>query len=155
MGLALIEKFYQSASQKGCLSCDTASFHPFLKRENQQAPQDQQSISMLKAILGCGISAWMHIVVLFMAWPGSRPAWLGKDVPAKVTAYMHVIPKVAAKTKLFENTKQIVILAKVTEHVHMKNTTILQCHLSVIPLNPKKQNLPDPSVKFLGNGNFS
>ena len=68
---------------------------------------------------------------------------------------MHVIPKVAAKTKLFENTKQIVILAKVTEHVHMKNTTILQCRLSVIPLNPKKQNLPDPSVKFLGNGNFS
>ena len=53
----------------------------------------------------------MHIVVLFMAWPGSRPAWLGKDVPAKVTAYMHVIPKVATKTKLFENTKQIVILA--------------------------------------------
>ena len=42
MGLALIEKSYQSASQKECLSCDTASFHPFIKRENQQAPQDQQ-----------------------------------------------------------------------------------------------------------------
>ena len=51
-----------------------------------------------------------------LAW---LQACLGKDVPAKVTAYMHVIPKVATKTKLFENTKQIVILAKVTEYVHM------------------------------------